>query len=337
MAVRPYNSALTAMIRFYSAVNWPNKPSPRAQKKFWKKNKPQIWISSLSPPLPLSPSPPPPWRVVVTRTVDQANEFAAMLRQAGFAPLLFPAIALEALPPAPLDAALEELASFDWLIFTSGNGVDFFFRRIEEREVANIGSRQDTGTKNHSLGGFAPLRENRPRIAVVGQATADKLTTRNIPIAFMPDQFVGEALVAGLGDLTGQKVLLPRAKIGRPEIATLLRAAGAEWVEVALYDTVTAVPTAEAQQTLAQGFEVVSFTSPSSVRNFLQLIAGQTAIERWVETAVILCIGPITAEAAVANGLPHPLAPDKYTLDNMITALMIVRERVVNTDEKEHG
>jgi uroporphyrinogen-III synthase len=265
-------------------------------------------ISSLSPPLPHSPSPPPPWRVVVTRTADQADEFADKLRDAGFAPLLFPAIALEALPPAPLDAALDELASFDWLIFTSGNGVDFFFQRVEER-------------------GFTPAW---PRIAAVGQATAEKLAERGLPVAFMPDEFVGEALVAGLGDLTGQKVLLPRAKIGRPEIAALLRTAGAELVEAPLYDTVTAVPTAEAQQTLAQGFEAVSFTSPSSVRNFLQLIAGKTAIERWVDTAVILCIGPITAEAAVANGLPHPIAPDKYTLDNMITALMTVRERVVN-------
>jgi uroporphyrinogen III methyltransferase/synthase len=264
---------------------------------------------------------------VVTRTADQAGEFAAMLRQAGFAPLLFPAIALEALPPAPLDAALDEIASFDWLIFTSGNGVDFFFRRVEERAVApNIGSRQDTGAKNHSPGGFAPLRENRPRIAVVGQTTAAKLTTRNIPIAFMPDEFVGEALVAGLGDLTGQKVLLPRAKIGRPEIAALLRAAGAELVEVALYDTVTAVPTAEAQQMLAQGFEVVSFTSPSSVRNFLQLIAGQTAIEQWMETAVILCIGPVTAEAAVANGLTRLVTPDEYSLDGMIAALVRVEK-----------
>jgi uroporphyrinogen III methyltransferase / synthase len=253
----------------------------------------------LSPPLTLSPSPPPPWRVVVTRTAEQADEFAAMLRQAGFAPLLFPAIALEALPLAPLDAALDEIASFDWLIFTSGNGVDFFFRRVEER-------------------GLIPPW---PRIAAVGQATADKLTTRNIPIAFMPDEFVGEALVAGLGDLTGQKVLLPRAKIGRPEIAALLRAAGAELVEVALYDTVTAVPSPKAQQTLAQGFEAVSFTSPSSVRNFLQLIAGKTEIENWVDTAVILCIGPVTAEAATANGLPHPITPNEYTLDGMIGAL----------------
>jgi len=265
-------------------------------------------LRRLSPPLPLCQALSPsarlsprasPWRVVVTRTAEQAHEFGDKLVAAGFTPLLFPAIALEALPSAPLDAALDKLASFDWLIFTSGNGVDFFFRRVEERD----------------------LNPSWPPIAVVGQVTVDKLTTRNIPVAFMPDEFVGEALVAGLGDLTGQKVLLPRAKIGRPEIAALLRAAGAELVEVALYDTVTAVPTPEAWERLAQGFEVVSFTSPSSVRNFLKLITGKEEIEKWAATAVILCIGPVTAEAAIANGLPHPIAPDEYTLDGMIAIL----------------
>jgi uroporphyrinogen-III synthase len=257
-------------------------------------------MSNPSPPLPLSPSSrPSSWRVVVTRTAEQADEFADKLVAAGFAPLPFPAIGLEALPSGPLDAALDELASFDWLVFTSGNGVDFFFRRLEERG----------------------LKPSWPRIAAVGQATADKLTAQGIPIAFMPDEFVGEALVAGLGDLTGQKVLLPRAKIGRPEIAALLQAAGAELVEVALYDTVTAAPTPEAWAALANGFEVVSFTSPSSVRNFLKLIAGKAEIEKWLATAVILSIGPVTAEAAVANGLPHPITPDEYTLDGMIAIL----------------
>jgi uroporphyrinogen-III synthase len=269
-------------------------------------------MSSVSPPLPLSPSPPPPWRVVVTRTAEQAPEFADKLVAAGFAPLLFPAIALEALPSAPLDAVLDELASFDWLIFTSGNGVDFFFRRLVERGLAL----------------------SWPRIAAVGQATADKLTAQGIPIAFMPDEFVGEALVAGLGNLTGQKILLPRAKIGRPEIAALLRAAGAELVEAPLYDTVTAVSAPEAQQRLAAGFEVVSFTSPSSVRNFLKLIAGNAKIEKWVDTAVILCIGPVTAEAAIANGLPNPITPDEYTLDGMIAVL---KSKITQIDADENN
>lgn len=246
-----------------------------------------------------------PPRVLVTRTADQAAAFSQKLREAGFTPVEFPAIQLEPLPWGPLDRALATLERFDWLIFTSGNAVEFFLRRVDE---------------------LALSLEKLPRIATVGAATAQLLTERGIAIAYTPDEFVGTELVLGLGDLTSQKVLLPRAKIGRPEIADLLQERGAKLTEVALYDTVTAVPTPTAWTQLNQGFAAITFTSPSSVRNFGKIMADNRdkltmPLEKMLRQALIVCIGPITAEAAAAAGLPAALVPDEYTIDGMVQQL----------------
>ncbi len=246
-------------------------------------------------------------RVVVTRTAVQAPELGKKLAAAGFVPVYFPAIQLEPLPPTALDAALAELGRFAWLLFTSGNGVDFFLRWVR------------------ALG--LPITPTTwPQIAAVGEATAVKLQTAGLPVQFIPEQFTGEALAHGLGDLRGQKVLLPRAAGGRPEIAALLLAQGAELVEVALYETITAVPTSTAWATLQQGFEVVSFTSPSSVRNFMKLIAPYPALQKQVQEAHILCIGPVTADTAVAQTLPTAHVPDQYTIAGMVALLQKMRD-----------
>ncbi len=112
-------------------------------------------------------------RVVVTRSVEQAQAFGEKLAAHGAEPVLFPVIQFERLPTAELDAALAEIEQFNWLLFTSANAVDFFFLRVEElgREV------------------------DLPPIAVSGSATADKLAARGVEVAFVPLKFVGEALV----------------------------------------------------------------------------------------------------------------------------------------------
>ena len=244
-------------------------------------------------------------RVLVTRTPNQAAAFSQKLAAAGFTPVEFPTIQLEPLPSEPLDEALAQLATFDWLIFTSGNAVDFFLRQFDALELAV---------------------EKLPRVAAVGSATARQLTERGIAIDYMPDEFVGTELVLGLGDLTGKKVLLPRAKIGRPEIADLLQSQGAELVEVALYDTVTAVPTPKAWTEFNRGIEAITFTSPSSVRNFFKIMADYPArliapLDKMLGQVAVVCIGPVTAEAAEEAGLTAILIPTEYTIDGMVQQL----------------
>jgi uroporphyrinogen-III synthase len=256
-------------------------------------------------------------RVIVTRTAAQAPALCDKLRQAGFKPIPFPTIQLEPLPVGPLDAALARLGSFDWLIFSSSNGVDFFFRRVDA--LKRLAPSQEWGS--------LPF----PKIAAVGSATAQKLAQRQIQPNFVPDSFVGESLAAGLGDLTGQRVLLPRAKQGRPQLVHLLQKQGADVMELPLYETVTAVPTPQEWDSLAQGFEAITFTSPSSVRNFLMIIDGGRPDRfdrtegsqpvRSIGNATIACIGPITAAAARDAGLTVAIMPKTYTTDGMVDAL----------------
>jgi uroporphyrinogen-III synthase len=233
-------------------------------------------------------------RVVVTRRAEQAPLFCDKLRAAGFTPLCFPTIQLESLPALALDAALAKIETFDWLLFSSGNAVDFFFRRLFELN----------------------LEPRLPRTAVVGSATAHKLAEYHIHPDFMPCTFSGEALAAGLGDLTGQQILLPRARLGRPQIVAKLLRQGASVTEISLYDTVTAVPVPGALDQLAAGFDAITFTSPSSVRGFLQISGTRPG-----ESAVVACVGPVTAQTAVENDLTVTLMPDEYTLDGLVQVL----------------
>jgi uroporphyrinogen-III synthase len=232
-------------------------------------------------------------RVVVTRRVEQVALFGDKLCAADFHPVIFPTIQLQALPAPDLDRALAQIERFDWLLFSSANAVSFFFRRL------------------HAL----KLSPRLPRTAVVGSATARKLAAYNIQPDFMPDSFTGEAMAAGLGNLNGQNILLPRARLGRPQIVARLRSQGAQITDIPLYDTVTAVPDPAALEELALGYEAITFASPSSVHGFLE-IRGKP-----ISSAVVACIGPVTAEAAVECGLPVPLMPDEYTLDGLVQLL----------------
>jgi uroporphyrinogen-III synthase len=232
-------------------------------------------------------------RVVVTRRVEQAALFGDKLRAAGFRPVIFPTIQLQALPAPDLDRALAQIERFDWLLFSSANAVHFFFCRLNALK----------------------LSPRLPRMGIVGSATARKLAEYDIQPDFMPDSFTGEALAAGLGNLNGQHVLLPRARLGRPQIIARLRSQGAQITDIPLYDTVTAVPDLAALEELALGYEAITFASPSSVHGFLE-ISGKP-----ISSAVVACIGPVTAEAAVECGLPVTLMPDEYTLDGIVQLL----------------
>jgi hydroxymethylbilane synthase len=240
-------------------------------------------------------------RIIVTRSPQQAREFAGQLAALGAEPIIFPVITFVAADEASVLPYLEDAAAYDWLVFTSANAVHFFF------------SFYDT------LDAPPPLAQ----VATVGKATAERLAERGITPDFVPDTFTGEALATGLGDLTGKRVLLPRARIGRPEIVALLREQGAAVDDVALYDTVTATPTAESLAELERGADVVTFTSPSSVRNFRKLLqlAGRDA-DAYLAQMQTVCIGPSTADQLAEFGRAADLVPAEYTIDGMIEALI---------------
>ena len=241
-----------------------------------------------------------PLSVVVTRSTEQADEFGTMLASNGARPILFPVIRFVQLPTAQYDGV--DLNRFDWLIFTSINGVQFFFDAFPT-------AADQLRNKKRSV-----------KIAVSGSSTRKVLQEHGIEVDFVPEQFVGELLVAGLGDLSEASVLLPRAKQGRPKIAEMLRDGGADLTEIPLYDTVTATPSEAGWGELLQQPDVITFTSPSSVRNFMRLIQERGVDFPFKETR-IASIGPITSAEVARFGLTTHIEADPYTLEGLIEAI----------------
>jgi uroporphyrinogen III methyltransferase / synthase len=236
--------------------------------------------------------------IVVTRPRAQAADFIDCLAAAGAD--VVPCPSIEIVPPpswAPLDDAIARIEQFDWVVFTSTNGVAVFFERLK-------------------AGGRDVRVLHRTRLAAVGPQTARALEERGLRVDVVPDEFRAEGVAEDMRrkGIAGARILLPRAAEAREILPAMLRDAGAEVEEVASYDTVRAqtVP-AEVRSLLAQGrVDLVTFTSSSTVRNFLALL-GEDAVALLRRTR-IGCIGPITGDTACAAGLTVDIQPSSYTV-----------------------
>ena len=268
-------------------------------------------------------------RIVVTRSPESAEAMAQKLAALGATPICLPVIDFVPLPTPELDQALTNLSQYHWLIFTSPNAVRFFLNRLKthpstQSPITNHQSpiNQSTQSTQSTQSPINPITQlpNYPitqfRLAAIGQTTARLLSEKGLKVDFIPDEFTGQQLALGLGDVAGQHILLPRARIGRPEITALLRERGALVDDIALYDTITAVPDPAALAEIEKGVDVITFTSPSSVRNFLEV--GQFAK---LSHSLIACIGPSTAAEAEKQGLTADIVAGDYTIDGLITAV----------------
>jgi len=246
-------------------------------------------------------------RVLVTRTRQQASALSRRLRPLGAEPVELPTI--EIAPPAdwaPLDAAIQGLHApgFDWIVFTSVNGVSAFFERLDR---AGLDARALAGT----------------RLAAIGPATAASLTEHSVRADCVPGEYVAEAVAAALGDVTGKRVLLPRADIARQALTDLLRSGGATVVEVDAYRTVQPAVNKDELSSLLTSITLATFTSSSTVRNLASMArtAGLRLPEAISHTTVA-CIGPITAATARQEGLPVHIVAKEYTIDGLIRAIV---------------
>lgn len=242
-------------------------------------------------------------RVLVTRPRAQAESFVAALEAAGALPVLMPLIAI-APPddPRAAEAALDRLASYDFLVCTSANGA----RAVGER-WATRGLPFPAGL----------------RVAAVGPRTAAAARAVGLPVHVQPDEFRGAAIPAALGELSGKRVLLPRTDIGGEETPGALAAAGALVDDVVFYRTLAAAPDPEALRALRAGVDILTFMSPSAVQAFVALL-GDEAMSLAAH-ATVACIGPVTADAARAAGLPVHVQPAAYTSEALLDALMAAR------------
>jgi uroporphyrinogen-III synthase len=255
-------------------------------------------------------------RVLVTRPRSQAVDFAAALKACGVQVLLFPVIEIGPLvDPAGFDQALQKLCTYDWLVLTSVNGVQAVWQRLQALGIDGLP---------------AGLQ-----VAVIGPKTAAALQARGVKPDFIPDEYVAEAILPGLGSLKGKKVLLARADIARPDIAGAIRLAGGEAHEIAAYHTLPAHPDPQAMSALQKGVDILTFTSSSTVRSFKALLAahGVDALHLPGDPLVAV-IGPVTAATAREQGFPVDVVAGEYTVQGLLQALQAFERK---PEEHEKG
>jgi uroporphyrinogen-III synthase len=257
--------------------------------------------------------------VLVTRPEAQSEALLGRLRALGAEPVVCPTIRIEGLADfGPLDEAIGRLSGYDWAIFTSVNGVRFFFERL-----ATLGAGMEALRSPARGAGMDALRTPALRLAAIGPATAQALEAQGLQVAFVPSRYVAEAILEEIGPVAGLHILLPRADIARKALADGLRAQGALVDEVSAYRTVAAAgeePMLPAG--LAEGVDIATFTSPSTVHGFLALLeAAGRPVGQVLAGAKIACIGPITARAAQEAGLRVDIVAPEHTVEGLLNAI----------------
>lgn len=259
-------------------------------------------------------------KVVVTRARQQASALLARLDALGAQTIAFPVIQI--VPPesfAPMDSAITRLNEFDWVIFTSVNGVEYFWQRLEVfHKIAS------------DLSGL--------KVCAIGPATAAALTQRGVIPALVPQKFVAEGILEDLGRVAGQRFLLPRAELAREALLEGLEAQGAFVEQLIAYRTVVAdelssgsFGAAELVKLLEQGqVDLITFTSSSTVRFFAARLAAVSdkPLPRLLSKTLVACIGPITAGTARESGLTVGLEAPEFTVDHLVQAILDYYEGV---------
>jgi uroporphyrinogen-III synthase len=286
-------------------------------------------------------------RVLVTRTRDQASVLSEQLRDLGAVPIEFPTIRI--VPPhdwTALDAALRRLYEpgrdpvpprprfidagpppfYNWLVFTSANGVSICCERLRTL-------------------GYEPQTLHNVRVAAIGPATAATLAMYGISADLVPDEYIAEGVAAALIEdaqkrgipLAGQRILLARAAEARKVLVTELQDAGAQVDEVAAYYTHTVARNDESGHAILnmlrqRQLDILTFTSSSTVRNFsvwLQSVILDDPLlklETLLAYPTLACIGPITAQTARELGLHVDIEAKEFTIDGLVKAIVQYEE-----------
>ena len=245
--------------------------------------------------------------ILITRAVHQSEEFVRLVRAHGGTPILFPTI--EITPPPSWDAtdrALEGLYMYEGLIFTSANGVEFFFRRMEERK--------------------SPLQDLRPKmIFAVGDKTRQAIERRELTVKMVPEKHTSFDLQNMLEheDLQGKAFLFPRGNLGIDQLEGNLRILGAHVDSIIVYQTVQ--PRQEnvepiRQQLLDGTIDAVTFTSPSTFQNFHAIFPG-TGLKNLLGRSRIAVIGPTTARAVEETGLDVDIVSKQSTIESFVESI----------------
>ncbi len=243
-------------------------------------------------------------RILVTRARQQASVLSKLLYERGAQPVELPIIdILPVTNTEELNRAILNLSQYQWLIFTSVNGVEAFFQRLYDMKL-----------DSRALDGL--------KIGAIGPATAKTLEARGIVPDYIPEVYTSQGFIAGLKShaISGQRFLLPRADIADKELAQGISQLGAEVHEVAAYRT---VPVTEAisqvKETLSSGqIDVITFTSSSTVSNLMAVFKEERPL---MNNTKVACIGPKTVDAAKKAGLKVDIVAKEHTIPGLVAAI----------------
>lgn len=251
-------------------------------------------------------------RILVTRARSQASELAEQIDALGGEPYEFPVIQVQAPKDAEklaaLSVAMQQLSTIDWVIFTSVNGVDYFFQtlkhnQIDIRKLANA------------------------RIAAVGPKTAEALQNRGLQVDILPLKFQNEELLEALGPVLrpGQRILLPRADIANDDLPNKLTKLGMHVTKATVYETVLSLDHGEEvlEQLRNHAIHILTFTSSSTVTNFMEALSrlGVSEPLTLLASVKIACIGPVTAQTAIESGLHITYLAEEATVESLVKSL----------------
>jgi uroporphyrinogen-III synthase len=252
-------------------------------------------------------------RILVGRARHQAGSLSSSLRSLGASVIEIPFIEIRK-PQSyqPLDEALKNIGNYDWLIFTSANGVEAMWERFRKLRLTRRNLKQI-------------------QIAAIGPATKKAIVRHGLKVKMVPEEYVAESVVKGLRDkVSGKRVVLIRAKVARDVIPEELRSAGAEVDVIEAYETVVPEKSRARLRALMKNASrrphIVTFTSSSTARNFAELLGNSKARSAGLFKHVqFASIGPVTSATLRELQVPVAIEAREFTMGGLLRAIVLAR------------
>ena len=256
-------------------------------------------------------------RIVITRPRKQAGELRRRLTELGAKVIEFPTISIE--PPGdyePMDRAIAQLHQYDWLILTSVNGVQSFFDRLRH-----------LGKDSHSI--------EHLKVVAIGPETAGRLRDEGVHVCLVPAKYQAEGILEGLNaaEISGRRILIPRAARAREVLPQTLREWGASVDVVQAYETVLPHRQSGLHELFQKQIDVITFTSSSTVENFIRLLEGEE-FNQILQEVIVACIGPVTARTVMDSGLRVDIVSSEFTIAGLVAAIVRFYESADTENQK---
>ncbi|MBI5206748.1 MAG: uroporphyrinogen-III C-methyltransferase [Candidatus Firestonebacteria bacterium] len=247
-------------------------------------------------------------KIIITRAKDQSAEFTELLENEGAEVIEFPTIEIVPVSDySKLDEAIENISRYNWLIFTSVNGVKYFFDRLKNKEkdiriISNI------------------------KICAIGPKTGEEIEKKGLKIDYLPEEYKAEGIITEFEKLNikNLKILIPRAEEAREILPIRLAELGAEVHVIPVYKNI--LPIIDINDILEElknkMIDIITFTSSSTINNFIEIFAQKNIkIVELLKNCKVACIGPITKETAFKSGIQVDIVPKKYTISDLVFAI----------------